>query len=67
MTPWKYAKPLAVTLFSWVVATYLLFSPIGAARSDGPGMAFALAIAGLVMGNAVMWARALRRPRLSHQ
>ena len=67
LTPWVHAIPLSITLMSFVVATYLLFSPIGAARSEGPGMAFALAIAGLVMGNAVMWARALRRPRLSHQ
>ncbi|WP_298336491.1 solute:sodium symporter family transporter [uncultured Erythrobacter sp.] len=58
MTPWVYARPLAVTLFSCVVATYLLFSPVGVANASGPGALFGTLIAALVIGNAAYWSRA---------
>ena len=60
MTPWAYARPLAVTLFSCVVAVYLLFSPVGVASESGPGTLFAALIAALVVGNAAYWASAVR-------
>jgi SSS family solute:Na+ symporter len=58
MTPWPYARPLAATLFSCVVATYLLFSPVGVASVAGPGMLFALLIGALILCNAAYWLRA---------
>ncbi|MFU7527581.1 solute:sodium symporter family transporter [Qipengyuania sp. ASV99] len=63
LTPWPYARPLAVTLASSVVAIYLVFSPIGVASPDGPGAMFAVLIGALVAGNAVQWAAALSRRR----
>jgi len=53
MTPWRYARPCAVTLFSCVVALYLLFSPIGLA--GGPGQTLALSLAALVALNIGCW------------
>ena len=54
MTPWRFAMPVAVTLMSAVVATYLLFSPIGLA--DGQlGLAFWALISGLGILNAIAW------------
>ncbi len=61
MTPWRFAKTLAVTLFSCVVATYLLFSPLGLASIAGPGMVFGLLISALVIANLGVWAMAARR------
>lgn len=61
LTEWRYAKPLAVTLFSCVVATYLLFSPIGAAQVGGPGVVFAGSLAALVLANVAIWGVARRR------
>lgn len=55
LTPWRHAKPLAVTLFSCVVATYLLFSPVGVASSSGPGLLFGVLISALVLINALVW------------
>ncbi|MEP0390957.1 solute:sodium symporter family transporter [Erythrobacter sp.] len=55
LTPWVYARPLAVTLFSCVVATYLLFSPLGVASTSGPGALFGALIAALVVGNGAYW------------
>ena len=55
MTPWRFAKPLAVTLFSCVVGTYLLFSPLGVASADGPGMLFVGLLGALALGNAIIW------------
>ena len=60
LTPWAYAKTLAVTLFSCVVATYLLFSPIGVATPDGAGALFAGCIGALILGNLALWAVSLR-------
>ena len=59
MTPWAYARPLAVTLFSCVVAVYLLFSPLGVANTSGPGGLFSALIGALVIGNAAYWSRAI--------
>jgi SSS family solute:Na+ symporter len=61
LTPWRHARPLAVTLFSFVIATYLLFSKVGVATPDGPGMAFALSIGALALGNAAFWVSSIRR------
>lgn len=61
LTPWRFAKPLALTLFSAVVATYLLFSPVGVASEKGPGWLFAFLILALVAGNLALWALSLRR------
>ncbi|WP_108788625.1 solute:sodium symporter family transporter [Erythrobacter sp. Alg231-14] len=60
LTPWKFAKPLAVTLFSCVVATYLLFSPIGVASQAGPGLVFAALIGAIVIANLTLWILAMR-------
>ena len=67
MTPWRFAKPLAVTLFSCVIATYLLFSPFGVASAEGPGLLFGVLIGALVAGNVVVWGLAARRPALGDQ
>lgn len=61
LTPWSFARPLAVTLFSCVVAAYLLFSPVGVAGEPGPGMLFGVLISTLVLINAIVWAIAARR------
>ncbi len=63
LTPWRFARPLAVTLLACVVATYLLFSPLGVASSDGPGTLFSLLIAALVAATIAIWAIAwFRQP-----
>ena len=59
MTEWRFAKPLAVTLLSCVVATYLLFSPIGVVGSWSAW--FAPLMGGLVIANAAYWALAVRK------
>jgi len=61
MTPWRFAKPLAVTLFSCVVAIYLLFSPLGVASLAGPGVVFAALVGAIVASNAAVWALAVHR------
>jgi SSS family solute:Na+ symporter len=63
MTEWRFARPLAVTLFSCVVATYLLFSPIGLASGAGVGALFAGLIGALAIGNAAVWAFAAKPKR----
>lgn len=55
LTPWRHAKPAAITLFSCVVATYLLFSPVGLASILGPGLLFGILISALVLFNAAVW------------
>jgi len=60
MTPWKYARPLAITLFSCVLATYLLFSPMGVASEAGPGAVFAALIGSLVLANLGYWSLTAR-------
>ncbi len=56
LTPWRGAVPTAVLLVSLVIATYLLFSPIGLASGD-IGMMFWLAIGILAAINAAVWLR----------
>lgn len=60
MTQWRYAHTLAVTLLSCVVATYLLFSPIGVV--GGWSAWFAPLMGALVLANAAVWVRAVLRP-----
>ena len=60
MTPWAFARPLAVTLFSCVVAVYLLFSPLGVANVGGPEVLFWALIGGLILVNAAVWIVAVR-------
>ncbi|MEL6875044.1 MAG: solute:sodium symporter family transporter, partial [Pseudomonadota bacterium] len=55
MTPWAFARPLAFTLFSCVVALYLLFSDIGLASGQGLQMPFALMLSALVACNLAYW------------
>ncbi|MEO1731484.1 MAG: solute:sodium symporter family transporter [Pseudomonadota bacterium] len=59
LTEWRFAKPLAGTLFSCVVATYLLFSPLGVA--GGWSSWFAPLMAALAVGNIAFWSLALRK------
>lgn len=61
LTPWRHAKPAAITLFSCVVATYLLFSPVGLASISGPGLLFGILISALVLFNAAVWIVSRRR------
>ncbi|WP_338304239.1 solute:sodium symporter family transporter [Erythrobacter sp. Dej080120_24] len=61
LTPWRHAKPAAITLFSCVVATYLLFSPVGLASTSGPGLLFGILISALVLINALVWIVSARR------
>lgn len=56
MTPWRYARPLAVTLFSCVVGLYLLFSPIGLAGTMD--ILFYILIGLLVIANIGIWGHA---------
>lgn len=62
MTPWAFARPLAFTLFSCVVALYLLFSDIGLASGKGLQMPFALMLTALVAGNLAYWWWKARTP-----
>lgn len=66
LAPWRFARPLAVTLFSCVVAVYLLFSPIGIAGQGGAGGTLGGLLGALVIANAALWAFAVRRA-LRHQ
>lgn len=55
LTPWAFARPLAVTLFSCVVALYLLFSPLGLASSEEFGLIYYVCNAALLAGNVMIW------------
>jgi SSS family solute:Na+ symporter len=60
LTPWRFTKPVAFSLLSAVVASYVLFSPIGLA--DGHiGIAFYLIIGALFAGNLVIWSKTVRK------
>ena len=61
LTEWRFAKPLAVTLFSCVVGLYLLFSPLALASQGGFSSTFYLLSACLVIANALAWGAAKRR------
>ena len=43
MTPWRYAVPVAITMVSGMIMTYLLFSPIGLVNGISPLFWYALA------------------------
>ncbi|MEP3225735.1 MAG: solute:sodium symporter family transporter [Parasphingorhabdus sp.] len=55
LTPWHFARPLAATLFSCVVALYLLFSSVGLASSHGLGALFYSLLFSLVLANIIYW------------
>jgi SSS family solute:Na+ symporter len=59
MQPWKYGIPCAVTLFSCVVALYLLFSPVGVV--GGFSALFAPLIGLIVILNAFSWWKFIAR------
>lgn len=61
LTPWRFARPLAVTLFSCVVGIYLLFSPIGLASTDGMTSLFYGLLAALFAVNLIVWFAASRQ------
>ena len=58
MTPWRFAIPTSVSLFSAVAFLYVLFSPIGAA-TPGFGTAFWVCVASLFALNGAIWSRAI--------
>ena len=60
LTPWRFARPCAVTLMSCVVALYLLFSPIGLVNGIGPLFKPLLGL--LIMTNIVAWWWSIRAP-----
>ena len=60
LTEWRYARPLAATLFSCVIALYLLFSPLALAAQGSFSTVFVLLIAALALANAVIWSWAKR-------
>ncbi len=62
MKPWGYALPVSVSLFSAVVATYLLFSPLGLA-SGSLDLGFGLAISALALVNVAIWWRSSAKLR----
>ncbi len=58
LRPWRFAKPVAVTLLSAVVFLYLLFSPIGLV--GGLSGLFWPSVAVLVALNGLLWWRSRR-------
>ncbi len=63
LTPWRFAKPLAITLFSGVVALYILFSPIGLASNSSFDAIFYSLFAILVGANIAVWIWGWRQNR----
>lgn len=55
LTPWSFARPLAFTLFSCVVALYILFSPIGLASGEDLTPLFYALLAMLLVANLAIW------------
>jgi SSS family solute:Na+ symporter len=55
MTPWRFARPTAFTLFSCVVGLYLLFSPLGLASGEGASAILPLLFGLLGLANIVAW------------
>jgi SSS family solute:Na+ symporter len=60
LKPWRFAKPLAATLFSCVVALYLMFSSIGLASGEGLGTLFYSLMLTIVLANIIYWAWATK-------
>jgi len=54
LTPWHFAKPVALTLLSAVAGLYLLFSPIGVVGNSFSSL-FMLAVGLLCASNAALW------------
>ncbi|QTD55289.1 solute:sodium symporter family transporter [Parasphingorhabdus cellanae] len=63
LTPWRFAKPLAATLFSCVVGLYLLFSSIGLASGKGMSSLFYTLMVSIILVNSIYWAWAARAGR----
>ncbi len=59
LTPWRYAIPVAFTLFSAVAFLYLLFSPIGLV--GGVSRLFVPLISALGVANVAFWWHCIRR------
>ncbi|MEP2102737.1 MAG: solute:sodium symporter family transporter [Parasphingorhabdus sp.] len=55
LTPWRFAKPLAATLFSCVVGLYLLFSPLGLASGIGMSSLFYTLLFSIFLANIIYW------------
>ncbi len=53
LTPWRFARPCAITLMSCVVGLYLLFSPIGLVGGIGPLFSPLLGL--LIAVNVLAW------------
>ncbi|WP_421792732.1 solute:sodium symporter family transporter [Hyphobacterium sp.] len=62
MTPWRFARPVAFTLLSMVVALYLIFSPIGLA-SEKISASFLAAMCALGLINLAAWWLMTRKSR----
>ena len=56
LTPWRFARPVAFTLMSAVVALYLIFSPLGLANGE-IGIGFIAAMSAVVIANILIWAQ----------
>lgn len=61
LAPWRFAVPVAFSLFSSVVLVYLLFSPIGLV--GGLSAAFWPAVGGVVLLNVAAWWLSLKSSR----
>lgn len=59
LTPWHFAKPVAVTLVSLVIGLYLLFSPIGIVENTYSPI-FKFLIAALTLTNIFIWLKPRR-------
>ena len=61
MTPWRFAGACSSTLLSCVIFIYLLFSPVGLARSveSGGMLLFFVLTSGLIVLNVIIWSRSL--------
>ncbi|WP_337658615.1 solute:sodium symporter family transporter [Sphingorhabdus sp. Alg231-15] len=64
LTPWRFAKPLAITLFSGVVALYILFSPIGLASNSAFDAIFYGLFVILIGANIAVWIWGWRQNRV---
>lgn len=62
LTPWRFAIPTALTLFSCVVFLYLLFSPVGLVGGIGP-LFWPLVLALLVLNILGWWVLGRRQPQ----
>ena len=59
LTPWVYALPVSITLFSCIAGLYVLFSPLGLA--GGFGAMFWPVVALIIIANIVGWYFSLNR------